>query len=206
MSLALAGLLIAASCGDGVEVRPGPQGRFDVAARSASVSRVLECLAEQAGFRIVVDSALSLDVPITIEITGQPAVAAIRAVLDGQRLNYAYTTDPSGARVLMLLVSPRAAGASEPKEPPPLIRSVPPATPGPRVSAPPPADPGLESSQTPEIRGAAPVAPRPPGEAPSIDRGGVERPQPEVPLYPSPRPLSPLTLTEARRVPARPVG
>lgn len=207
MNIALAALLLAAGCGDGVEVQRAGGG-FDVAARNAPVSRVIECLAEKAGFRIVIEPGVALDQSITVQLAAQTPAAAIRGILEGQRLNYAYTTDRTATRVLMLMISARAAGAPEPKDPPPLIRSVPPATPGLRNLPPPPvAEDEVETSAPPAIRGAPPTPTRGRGAgAPPADPGSEPRPSTEIPLYPSPRPLSPMTLSDAGRVRPRPIG
>lgn len=206
MNSALAGLLLAAGCGDGVDIQRSGNGGFDVAARNAPVSRVIECLAEKADFRIVIDPGVALDRAVTLQLLDQTPDGAIRGILEGQRLNYAYATDRTATRVLMLMISARAAGAPEPKDPPPLIRSVPPATPGLRnVPPPPPVDDAVEDSEPEVIRGGPPALRGGGGVVPPADPASP-RPPSGTPLYPSPRPLSPLSLSDAGRVRPRPIG
>lgn len=199
MSFLLLSALLASGCGDGIDVRKKADGAFDIDAKGAPIARVIECLSGVADFKVVVDPSFTMSDVVSMNASARNSAEAIRVILDGQGLNYAFTTDPQGSKVLMLMISGRAAKSAPPSsEPPPLIRAVPPSRPGlPRTTPPTPtAEPEPASEPTvfepPPPRGQAPAS-RPRGTSPTAT------PPAEAPLYPDPRPLTPLTQSDARR-------
>ena len=189
MMLSLLSLLVVSSCGSGVDVRVGLDKTLELDARNAPLSSVLECLAERAGFKMVLEPSVSTRQPITLSLTRRTAAAAVVGVLEGRRLNYAYSSDRTGTRVLMLLISGRAdrgpgqagTGGGAPSRPDPRFEPQF-VVPEPETEYVPGSIPGGEP-----IDPAAPSGPRffsPPGSVPSG----------QGPLYPEPRALTPLTV------------
>lgn len=191
MSASLLGLLVASSCGAGVDVRVASDRTLDVEAKSASVSSVLECLSEKAGFKMVIEPGLAMRQSVTISLSRRTPTQAVIGVLDGQGLNYAYTSDPSGSRVLMLLISGRSDR-----------------TPAKGTTTTPAGVPDGRPASRREPRIAPPEPePKPPGEPPNDRLPGNAPPvllpffPPDQPqLYPEARPLSPLSLRDARQI------
>ena len=198
MSFLLLSAVIASGCGEGVDVRKRTDGAFDIEAKGASMARVIQCFSGVADFKAVVDPGFTMGDVITLSLSARSAAEAVRGLLDGQGLNYAFTTDARGSKVLMLMISGRAAKAPSPNpEPPPLIRSVPPSRPGLTRTPQPLPEPDLAptpmASEPDPPRGQVQPAARPRGAAPN------PAPAAEVPLYPEPRSLTPLTQSDARR-------
>lgn len=205
MSLAL-GLLMASNCGGGVDVRVAPDKTLDLEAKNAPISSVLECLSERAGFKMVMEPGIATTQPVTISLSRRTPAQALVGVLDGLLLNYAFSSDRTGAQVLMLLVSGRAARAPGQATP---GAGAPGGRPGPRRDQALLPDPeSTYQSETP----ADPQIDRPPGSAPVYVPGNNPvsmppgypppgYPQPgQIPLYPEARPLSPLTLRDSRQI------
>ena len=185
MSSYVLSLLVASSssCGPGVDVRTAADQTLDVEARNAPLASVLECLAERAGFKTSIEAGAVARQTVTVSLSRRTAAQAVFGLLDGLRLNYAYTTDPTGSRVVMLMISGRSdAVAAKP-------------TPAP---AEPTGRPGARREPT-----AAPVeADSAPEQAGERTQGGASSLSPpgQTPLYPEARPLSPLSLRDGRRI------
>lgn len=181
-------LLAAVECGPLMDVRTVGANRFDVEVRGAPVSSVLECVSEALGFRLVADSNTLVRQSLTIRLSHKTPTQIIDAVLDGAPVNYAYTTDRGGSRILVLMLSAKSAGipSREPGSTEPGAGASELLTRG-ATGAPEATDRGLP----PAPRDAVPTSDRPPEAA-----------RPPA-LYPEPRPLSPLSLRDANRVPGR---
>ena len=180
-------LLVASTCGAGVEVRVAPGETLEVDAKAASVASVLECLSQKVGFKLVVESGSTLRQTVTLNLRDQTPTQAVRGVLDSLPVNDALSSDPAGSKILMLVITARsgnqmatwmsgnnAQGGSPPQRPG--------ATPAPMNRAPP----------EPEIV----VEPDTPPDEPPPSFVSPYRPPP----YAEALPLSPLSLREARRV------
>ena len=187
MSSYVLSLLVASnsSCGPGVDVRTAADQTLDVEARNAPLASVLECLAERAGFKTSIEASAVARQTVTVSLSRRTAAEAVFGLLDGLRLNYAYTTDPSGSRVVMLMISGRSDTAA--------VKPTPPAAPSGRPGArrePQIAPPDSESGSPDESTGDRPLgAPAPPLLPPG-----------QTSLYPEARPLTPLSLRDARRL------
>ena len=80
MSLFILGLLMASSCGSGVDVRVAADRTLNVEAKNASISSVLECLSERAGFKMVIEPGVATRQPVTISLSRRtPAQAVVGA-------------------------------------------------------------------------------------------------------------------------------
>lgn len=200
MTPLLLALVVAANCGNGVDVRVASDLTFQIEATNAPLVSVLECLSERAGFKMVIEPGAAAGQNVTISLSRRSPTQAVFGVLDGQRLNYAYSLDREGFKVLMLLISNRpdpvpaqgAGSGSAPGGPPALRRDPPSPAAEPNSSSGPSnsrfreaAPPGFPPPN-PTLPGAVPLGVVPPGEAP---------------LYPEAYPLSPLTLRDSRQIP-----
>lgn len=178
MSPYVLSLLMASGCGPGVDVRVAADQTLDVETRNAPLSSVLECLAERAGFKTTIESASVARQTVTVSLNRRTPAQAVFGVLEGLRLNYAYTTDPSGSRVVMLMISGRSD----------TVTAAPSGRPGARREpqiAPPDSESGSPDESI-DDRSQAPFPPLiPPGQ---------------TSLYPEARPLTPLSLRDARRL------
>lgn len=112
----LAALAVASACAPGVTVRSVSERTFDIEATNASVSSVLRCLADEAGFKLVIDSGVPATEPLTLRLRNRTAVQSVGSIIEGVVLNYALSTDPTEDRLLLLMVSGRT-GASRPSPP-----------------------------------------------------------------------------------------
>lgn len=193
--------LLATACATGVDVRLTPTGMIDLDVKAAPLSAVLECLAQQTGIKYVAERGAMPRQQLTLSLRDRTEVQTIYGLLEGLGLNYAMSTDPSGTRVQMLLLStsggtgsPRPVTAPPPPEPEPTSPSVEqPLTPVTEESQlqpqPPTPNPGYPFPQT------RPGQPLWPGGPPAPD---ALRPPGE--LFPEQRPLSPLSLRDGGRV------
>lgn len=193
MGPVLQALLAASSCAAGIDVRSTGEKTFTVESNGAAVSSVLECLSEKAGFKLVIDSAVSLRQPVTVKLQERTSAQSINSLLEGLPVNVALSSDPLGGRVLMLLITARSGSGSAG---------------GSNSIA---AGQGNQGSQnSPFGLGGRPGArpptgnPAPPPPEPDMDEpGGVSVPymqQPQFPQYPEAQPLSPFTLRGGRQI------
>ncbi len=180
MSPYVLSLLVASVCVPGVDVRVAADLTLDIEARNAPLSSVLECLSERAGFKTTIEPGSVARQAVTVSLSRRTPVQAVFTVLDGLRLNYAYTTDPSGSRVVLLIVSSRSVTAAVKPTPP----TAPAGRPGARRD--PQGAPSEPESGSPDGSLGAPV---PPYFTPG-----------QVPVYPEARPLTPLSLRDAHRI------
>ena len=192
MSLSVLSLLVASSCGGGVDAQVGSDKRLDVEAKNVPVSRVLECLSERAGFKIVIEPGLATTRPVTISLSRRTPTQAVMGVLDGLLLNYAFTSDRTGFQVLMLLISGRAASAPIAG---PLSAGSSAGLPG--SASYPRAAPAESEVELPAEPANEPPNVSVPGSAPPVF---VPFPPGQPPRYPEARPLSPRTLRDAQRI------
>lgn len=194
MSPALS-LLLAAACGGGVEVRVAADRTVDLESKGASIAEVLGCMSERVGFKVVVEPGVALNQRVTLSLTRQTEPQLIFAVLDGLRLNYAHSADRTGARVVTLHILGQADRSASKSAVGPAGRSQP--QPAAALTEP---EPQHYEGEPPNDR-PAPGAMRGsvPGYPPSASPAS---PSPGTPLYPEPRPLSPLTLRDSRRLPS----
>lgn len=195
MSPALS-LLLAAACGGGVEVRVAADRTIDLHSKGATIAEVLECMSERVGFKVVIEPGVALNQRVTLSLTRRTETQLIWAVLDGLRLNYAHSADRTGSRVLTLLILGQAERTASKSAVGPAGRSEPQPAPGFTEPEPqqyegePPTDRSLGSA-----RGTMPAYPSSPLLIPPPHSPGS-------PLYPEPRPLSPMTLRDSRRIPS----
>lgn len=199
MGLSLLSLLLASSCGSGIEVGVSPAQTLDLEVRSAPLSGVLACLSEKTGIKMILESGLNTRQPVTISLTNKTPAQVVNGLLDGLGLNYAYTSDRTGSKVLLLLISGRAGRGPEGGQAlePPSRRPV---SPGDSTEAAPESEIEMRDSFK-----QAPEGLMPPGRS-QEDPGSraLVPPEsaspPEAPLYPEALPLSPLSLRDSRRI------
>lgn len=103
-------LVIAAAT---VEVRVDGE-RVSVRAEQALLSEVLDRIAEKTGMRVVWSPNLGRPL-VTTKLEDCTPAEAVLKLMRGTVLNYALTTDPSGARVQTLLVVGGARPALDPR-------------------------------------------------------------------------------------------
>ena len=187
IGFSLLSLLVAATCGAGVEVRVTAGDTLEVDAKAASVASVLDCLSQKVGFKLVVDSASALRQPVTLNLRDQTPSQAVRGLLDSLPVNYALSSDAAGFKVLMLVITARSGNqmatwmsGNTPSAGLPARRQGGP--PPPENRAPPEPEIVFETESPPNEPPPSFVSPyRPPPYAEAL-------------------PLSPLSLREARRV------
>jgi O-antigen ligase len=177
-----------ATCSTGVDVRVGADGRVSLSARSAPVRAVLDCLAEHTGMKVVYESGTSHRVSLSVEDQLLPAVIA--KVLEGSGVNYALTTDRTGVKVELLLVSASAAAST---------RAGGASSSGSTTGSPASSDAGGQSPAAAGPAGAADAPRRGPAGQPFFVPGAPSAGAPAgpgaAPLQPEPRPL---TLSQLR--------
>ena len=88
----------------GVEVRV-VSGRVDVKTSGGPLSEALDALATNLGFKLVRDSGVPNPQLPAFEFKGRTPVEAVISVLEGQGLNYAFTMDPTGTQIEMLILT-----------------------------------------------------------------------------------------------------
>lgn len=202
-------LLVAAGCA-GVEVRLSAERLLDIQVQSVPITRVLECVSEAAGFRIIAETEAVMGQSVTISLSRKTTTQAIDALLAGAPFNYAYTTDPAGSRILVLMLMPKSASGSGGATPPAPARAtgtsrvgqskaaVEPGTPAGVTELLDRPGPEAPKPEEPSTRGVLPRAPAP--RAPASGLAPVVPALPSMELYPEPHPLSPLSLRGAQRV------
>lgn len=200
MSPALS-LLLAAACGGGVQVRVAADRTIDLQSKGASIAEVLECMSERVGFKVVIEPGVPLNQPVNLSLTGRTETQLIWGVLDGLRLNYAHSADRTGSRVLTLFILGQAERTASKSSTGQTGRSDP-RSPSAFVPAEPEPEPQQYEGEPPNDRLAPPATRGAPGFYPSPNSPVAPSPSSGSPFYPEPRPLSPLTLRDSRRLPS----
>lgn len=177
--------------------------RLDLIATAAPLQDVLARLAQQTGMRVVYDGTPPRTL-VTVSLPQRTPVEAVLSLFEGLGLNYALSTDRSGTRVDMLIISTAAPGAGAPSRtavaPPPA-----PPTPDPRrlPPRPQPAPDADEDEQQADEDGAR-SHPTPVPTGPVVFQGPI--PGPGVPGSPFGGQIGPLTLpTPVPATPGAPV-
>ena len=206
-SFVLAGTLAGPAA---AEVRVQMAGaNVDLAATAAPLAEVLDRLSRQTGMKVVYEGAAPRQL-VTVTLRGRTPAQTVLALLEGQGVNFALVTDPSGASVRTLLVAGAASSSSgsAPSRPAAPAPSRPPFGP-PGGDAEPPFDEGDEEAVEepvsfgvpPGVEGAEPSvppegnvagAPVPPApNAPPVYQGPVA-PAQQFPVSPfAPQPVAP---------------
>lgn len=168
---------------------------IDLQSKGATIAEVLECMSDRVGFKVVIEPGVVLNQPLNLSLTRQTEPQLVWAVLDGLRLNYAHSADRTGTRVLTLFIlgherttSKSATGPAGRSEQQPASGFTEPEPQ--QYEGEPPTDRSLGSA-----RGTMPVYPSSPLLIPPPHSPGS-------PFYPEPRPLSPMTLRDSRRIPS----
>ncbi len=199
----LAALIAPAVFGGEVQVRPNG-GRVDVIATAAPLQDVLARLSQQTGMKVVYDGAPPRTL-VTVSLPQRTPVEAVLSLFEGLGLNYALSTDKSGTKVDMLIISSAASGAGA--APRAAVAPPAPMVPDPRRLPPrpqpaPDADRDEDEQQADEDIPRPQAQPTPPG--PVIFQGPI--PGPGVPGSPFGNQIGPLTLpTPVPAVPGAPV-
>lgn len=76
----------------------------ELTARAAPLSEVLDRLGRQIGMKVVYEGASPRQL-VTLSLQGRSAAETVLGVLEGQGLNFALVSDPTGTRVETLLVA-----------------------------------------------------------------------------------------------------
>lgn len=200
----LAALTYTAVFAGEVQVRPNG-ARLDLIATAAPLQDVLARLSQQTGMKVVYDGAPPRTL-VTVSLPQRTPVEAVLSLFEGLGLNYALSTDKSGTRVDMLIISAAASGGSATPRtaiaPPAAMPTPDPRRPPQRPQPAPDADRDEEEQQADED-GAGPQ-PTPAPTGPVIFQGPI--PGPGVPGSPFGNQIGPLTLpTPVPAVPGQPV-
>jgi hypothetical protein len=139
--LLLAFLAAPAAAEVAVRVVPGTDAnasQVELSARAAPLNEVLDRLGRQIGMKVVYEGASPRQL-VTLSLQGRSPAETVLGVLEGQGLNYALVSDPSGTRVVTLLVAGTAPSTGS-AGPGPATSSSPsaPSTPFRRPPSPPP--------------------------------------------------------------------
>jgi hypothetical protein len=110
----------------------------ELTARAAPLAEVLERLGRQIGMKVVYEGASPRQL-VTLSLQGRSPAETVLGVLEGQGLNFALVSDPSGTQVVTLLVAGTApsTGSATPAAASSTSRSTP-STPSRRPLSPPP--------------------------------------------------------------------
>lgn len=105
----LLGLLVAVPAAAEVTVRVvpavgGAAQHVELTARAAPLTEVLDRLGRQIGMKVVYEGASPRQL-VTVSLQGRSPIEAVLALLDGQGVNFALLSDPTGTRVESLLVA-----------------------------------------------------------------------------------------------------
>ena len=130
----------------------------ELTARAAPLAEVLDRLGRQIGMKVVYEGASPRQL-VTLSLQGRSATETVLGLLEGQGLNFALVSDPTGTRVVTLLVAGTA----------PSTGSATPASAG--------------SRSTPSTPFRRPLSP-PPGSGPDA----VEEDEPEDEAFDDPAP------------------
>lgn len=139
--LLLAFLAAPAAAEVAVRVVPGTDAntsQVELTARAAPLNEVLDRLGRQIGMKVVYEGASPRQL-VSLSLQGRSPAETVLGVLEGQGLNFALVSDPSGTKVVTLLVA-GTAPASGSAAPGPATASSPstPSTPFRRPPSPPP--------------------------------------------------------------------
>jgi hypothetical protein len=192
-------LLLAVACAAGTEIKAGAKGGFDLDARGASVSAVLECLKQETGVRVLNPSGVLPTTRITLSLRGKTEVQLISEVLNESGLNYGLTMNREKTRVESLLLvglrTKTAGGGSTSGSQTSSARPLGGDMDEERV-APPETDSaqGRGRPNDPGAVGPAVWNPNPSGTSPA---------NPTTEPFPEPRALSPMSLRDSRRASPR---
>ena len=93
-----------------VQVRPNGD-RIDVIATAATLQDVLTRLSQQTGMKVVYDGAPPRAL-VTVSLVQRTPAEAVLSLFEGLGLNYALSSDRTGTRVEMLIISTATGGAS----------------------------------------------------------------------------------------------
>jgi len=117
IAVALA-LLVAPNVGAAVQVRLSG-GRVDVMAQNAPLSEILEALARETKTKLVYEGAPPRQL-MFVDLKDRTPAEALLSILDGQGVAFAVAFDPSGTRVLTLLMPAAGVAASAGPAPRPM--------------------------------------------------------------------------------------
>ena len=76
----------------------------ELTARAAPLAEVLDRLGRQIGMKVVYEGASPRQL-VTLSLQGRSATETVLGLLEGQGLNFALVSDPTGTRVVTLLVA-----------------------------------------------------------------------------------------------------
>ena len=105
--LLLAFLAAPAAAEVAVRVVPGTDAntsQVELTARAAPLNEVLERLGRQIGMKVVYEGSSPRQL-VTMSLQGRSPAETVLGVLEGQGLNFALVSDPSGTKVVTLLVA-----------------------------------------------------------------------------------------------------
>lgn len=221
----LAPVLLALALPAAAEVRVQVTGTsVELAATAAPLAEVLDRLSRQTGMKVVYEGPAPRQL-VTLTLRGRTPAQTVLALLEGQGVNFALVTDPSGASVRTLLVTgsasssgggapARTAGRAPSRSPfgvPP--GAAPDAEPPFEEGQEEPADEPVNSGVPPGVEGVEQPPAPPEGNAPVmvgqptsnppavVNQGPVAPPQ-QFPVSPfAPRPIAPVPATPAAPVP-----
>jgi len=105
----LLGFLLAVPAAAEVTVRvtPAPGGaapHVELMAQAAPLAEVLDRLARQIGMKVVYEGASPRQL-VTVSLQGRSPIETVLGLLDGQGVNFALLSDPTGTRAETLLVA-----------------------------------------------------------------------------------------------------
>ena len=157
----------------------------DLAATAAPLAEVLDRLSRQIGMKVVYEGAAPRQL-VTVTVRGRTPAQTVLAVLEGQGVNYALVTDPTGSSVRTLLVTGAASssGGSAPARAVPAPANRPPfgLPPGAGADAEPPFEEGDEEQPEEPVSFGVPPGvegieqPQPPENVPPVSPGRTPRP------------------------------
>src|SRR6185503_12202696 len=108
----LLALVLVAQGTTAAEVQVRPNGdRIDVIATAATLQDVLTRLSQQTGMKVVYDGAPPRAL-VTVSLVQRTPAEAVLSLFEGLGLNYALSSDRTGTRVEMLIISTATGGAS----------------------------------------------------------------------------------------------
>jgi hypothetical protein len=174
----------------------------ELTARAAPLAEVLDRLGRQIGMKVVYEGATPRQL-VTLSLQGRTPAETVLGLLEGQGLNFALVSDPTGTRVETLLVAgsaPQTPGASSASAP---GRSMP--SPAFRRPLSPPPGSGPDSMEAdPEELADDEAFDDPANGAPEgADAGGQAEPPPTNPV---PTPQAPVQGQRMEPSPSFPVS
>jgi len=109
----------------------------ELTARAAPLAEVLDRLGRQIGMKVVYEGASPRQL-VTLSLQGRSPAETVLGLLEGQGLNFALVSDPSGTQVVTLLVAGTAPATGSATPATAGSRSTTPSTPFRRPLSPPP--------------------------------------------------------------------